>query len=118
MVLMRHVLKRDGIWWVRINIPADLQAEWGKTAEWRSLKTSNDLEAMKAAPAIIAEIKGRIAAMRLGNQPALTPQTAVSAPIRLTPEHAIGLIERWRNNQLEAAYVSAYNGELPAIAGD
>jgi integrase len=118
MVLMRHVLKRDGIWWVRINIPADLQAEWGKTAEWRSLKTSDDLEAMQAAPAIIAEIKGRIAAMRLGNLPAPTPQTAVIAPIRLTPEQAISLIERWRNNQLEAAYVQAYNGELAPLDGD
>ena len=118
MVLMRHVLKRDGIWWVRINIPADLQAEWGKTAEWRSLKTSDDLEAMKAAPAIIAEIKGRIAAMRLGRQGAPAPQAVTNAPIRLTPEQAISMIERWRNTELEAAYVQAYNGELHPLDGD
>ena len=118
MVLMRHVLKRDGIWWVRINIPADLQAKWGKTEEWRSLKTSDDLEAMQAAPTIIAEIKGRIAAMRLGGQTVPAPQAAVVEPIRLTPERAISLIERWRNTQLEAAYVQAYNGELAPIDGD
>jgi hypothetical protein len=60
MALMRHLLKRDGVWWVRINIPNDLQAEWGKTAEWRSLRTSDDLEAIQHGPAIIAEIKSRI----------------------------------------------------------
>jgi hypothetical protein len=108
--LMRNVLKREGTWWVRINVPADLQPVWGKTAEWRSLKTADELDAITRAPPIIREIKERIAELRRRDSPAAP--SPPSLHVQLTPTAAKKLIERWHERTIQEALVRAYNGEL------
>ncbi len=118
MGLMRNVFQRDGTWWVRINVPADLQAAWGKTAEWRSLQTSDELEAIASAPPVIKEIKEKIRALRAGGAmaPEAAKPSASSTPARLTPDQAHKRIKAWRDAQFDEGLLQAYNGELQPLS--
>jgi len=59
-----NIVLRKGTYYVRVQVPADVQSVLGKREFWESLKTSNFHDAKKAAPPIIAKFKREIAAAR------------------------------------------------------
>ena len=44
---MRNLIQRNGVYAVRVQLPADVRAAFGKTAEVRSLKTRNLNDALE-----------------------------------------------------------------------
>lgn len=104
---MRNIEKRGGIWRVRIAIPADLRAQWGKREEIISLHTADENEAIERAAPIIATIKRRVKALR---NPAQETPAALPLPVaRLRPEQAFDLIQAWRFDQIDTAYAHAFD---------
>lgn len=113
MVVVRNLYKRGNVWIVRVAIPADLQAAWGKASEKVSLKTTSQAEALSLSAPIIANIKAKIAALRAGALPsaeALKGQTE-----RLTLTTLQGRIEAWERAEIDEAYLAHFNGEREAL---
>lgn len=110
MVVVRNLYKRGNIWIVRVVIPADIRAQWGKKEEIVSLHTAYEAEAIAKHGPVVAEIKGRIAALRRGvaPPPATAPQPSSD---RLTPAAMREKIGNWRRSEIEDAYLAFVNGE-------
>lgn len=105
---MKGLHKRDGIWRVRVAIPADLQVRWGKREEIVSLSTTDENEAIRLGAPKIADIKQRIKDMR---KPAAAPlPPAPPAVARLTIPQTFGAIRQWRHYAIDDAYLDAFNG--------
>jgi len=75
-----NIVLRKGTYYVRVQVPTDVQPILGKREFWESLRTSNFHDAKKAAPPIIAKFKREIAAARnSAYEAALTPAPMVVA---------------------------------------
>src|SRR5437588_9725166 len=70
---MRNLIQRNGVYAVRVQLPADVRVAFGKTAEVRSLKTRNLNDALEKAGPMVAEIKRQIERARRGEE--RSPQT-------------------------------------------
>lgn len=78
-VLNRYMVKRAGstMWQLRKPVPADVQGPFGKVVVTKSLGTSNDRDATKAAMMLLEELERRWDAIRTGSP---------VAPTRCKPE--------------------------------
>ncbi len=98
-VLNRYMVKRPGsnMWQLRKPVPADVQEAFGKVVVTKSLGTSNDRDATKAAMMLLEELEERWAAIRSGSSPAST---------RSKPEASVSgeLPEQTRNAIIKAVY--------------
>ncbi len=108
--------KSTGIFQVRISVPPDLRAQVGKRELVRTLGTREEAEAFRLALPVIQEFLGVIEAARKPVEPrreGVAVQVSGRAPI--DPRAAQMAIERWRVAEIEAAYLSHYNGlvEVP-----
>lgn len=111
---MKGLEKRGNVWRVRIAVPHDLRAQWGKREEIVSLNTADQNEAIRLGGPIIADIKDRIAALR---QPG-PAMAKVAAPIRhavLDPRLVFDAIDQWRFDEIEGDYVAFSNGVGVAV---
>jgi hypothetical protein len=59
-----NIVLRKGTYYVRVQVPVDVQSILGKREFWESLRTSNFHDAKKASLPIIAKFKREIAAAR------------------------------------------------------
>lgn len=107
MRVMKGLEKRGGVWRVRIAIPADLRAQWGKREEIVSLHTGDEHDAIERGAPIIAAIKRRIKALR--NPVQQTASTKAIPTVRLRPEQAFEIIQAWRHDQIDRAYADAFD---------
>lgn len=69
-VLNRYMVKRPGsaMWQLRKPVPADVQAAFGKVVVTKSLGTSNDRDATKAAMMLLEELEERWDGIRRGSR--------------------------------------------------
>ena len=56
MGLMRNLVKRNGVWTVRVGIPVDVRAAYGKNIEWISLRTTDELVATHAHANVAGDV--------------------------------------------------------------
>lgn len=108
MRLMKGLEQRNGIWRVRVAIPADLRAAWGKREEIISLNTTDEHEAIRRGAPLIADIKQRIKAMR---NPAAPPPVITRQHPRMSREEVFEAIQKWRREEIEGDYRDFWNGE-------
>ena len=98
-VLNRYMVKRPGstMWQLRKPVPADVQAAFGKVVVTKSLGTSNDRDATKAAMVLLEELEERWEAIRKG-----VPFAALECRL----EALVGdqLPERTRNAIIKTVY--------------
>jgi integrase len=98
-VLNRYMVKRPGstMWQLRKPVPADVQAAFGKVVVTKSLGTSNDRDATKAAMVLLEELEERWEAIRKG---------VPFAALERGPEALVGdqLPERTRNAIIKTVY--------------
>ncbi len=98
-VLNRYMVKRPGstMWQLRKPVPADVQAAFGKVVVTKSLGTSNDRDATKAAMVFLEELEERWEAIRKG---------VPFAALECGPEALVGdqLPERTRNAIIKTVY--------------
>lgn len=104
---MKGLQKRNGVWRVRVAIPADLRAQWGKREEIVSLNTGDEAEAIERGAPIYADIMRRIKALRNPAQIDLSKR-AIPAT-RLRPEEAHEIIQAWRHEEIDRAYADAFD---------
>ena len=102
-LIVRGLIKRGGVWWVRVVVPADVRSLFGKTELLESLGTGDDTEAVRLGTPIIAKFKRQIADAR----------GKVSAPPPPDDRLTIGLvqsrIDAWERRAIrnaEAAYIN------------
>ena len=108
MRVMKGLEKRNGIWRVRVAIPADLRARWGKREEIASLDTADENEAIRLGAPKVADIKQRIKDMR---NPA-TAETAIRfAQSRKSREEVYDTIRRWRREEIDRLYREYWGDE-------
>ena len=114
--LLRHLNQRNGVYGVRVAIPPALQSEWGKTEEWKSLRTRDPNQALILGPPVRQAIFDRIASMRAAKETGAHPVVVIPlSPMRLTPQQVDAMIEDWQAGLIGAAYLDAYNGALPEL---
>lgn len=98
-VLNRYMVKRPGstMWQLRKPVPADVQTAFGKVVVTKSLGTSNDRDATKAAMVLLEELEERWEAIRKG-----VPFAALECRL----EALVGdqLPERTRNAIIKTVY--------------
>jgi len=63
-LIVRGLIKRGSVWWVRVVVPADLRSVIGKTELLESLGTGDDVEAVRLGTPILAKFKQQIANAR------------------------------------------------------
>ena len=107
-VLNRYMVKRPGsnMWQLRKPVPADVHAAFGRTVVTKSLGTSNDRDATKAAIMLLEELEECWDAIRKGVSPSSTerepqglargepPERTQNAIIKTFYTHVLGSIEQ------------------------
>lgn len=88
-VLNRYMVKRPGsaMWQLRKPVPADVQAAFGKVVVTKSLGTSNDRDATKAAMMLLEELEERWDGIRRGSPLASTEREPEALVRGELPEH-------------------------------
>ena len=88
-VLNRYMVKRPGsnMWQLRKPVPADVQAAFGRVVVTKSLGTSNDRDATKAAIMLLDELEKRWDAIRRGTPLASTEREPEALVRGEPPEH-------------------------------
>ncbi len=113
MRVMRGLEKRGNVWRIRVSIPADLRARWGKREEIVSLNTFDQNEAIRHGAPVLAAIKDRIAAMRAG--PAATVTLPSPVVEMISPTAVFDTIQLWRSSTIDQDWRAAFNGILPTV---
>lgn len=108
MKAMQKLVRRGAILYVRVTIPEDVRAAYGKREELRSLRTKDESEAKRRGGPIIAEIEERIRALR---NPAAPPPVIARQHARMSREEVFAAIQAWRHNEIEGDYRDFWNGE-------
>jgi len=111
-LIVRGLIKRGGVWWVRVAVPADSRAAIGKTELLESLRTGDAAEAVRLATPIIAKFKQQIANARgqiYAPPPPNEPLTAALIEAR---------VEAWERRAIRDAEVAYINGEAAPLVGD
>jgi integrase len=111
---MRNLIQRNGVYAVRVQLPADVQAAFGKTAEVRSLKTRNLNDAIEKAGPMVAAIKRQIEKARTGVEPA--PQANPNPPAPWSPDAAFDAIQRWAKITIDKRYLDHFHGLAPTLS--
>jgi hypothetical protein len=111
---MRNLIQRNGVYAVRVQLPADVQAAFGKTAEVRSLKTRNLNDAIEKAGPMVAAIKRQIEKARRGEEPA--PQANPNPPAPWSPDAAFDAIQRWAKIAIDKSYLDHFHGLAPTLS--
>lgn len=76
---MRNLTQRNGVYVVRVQLPADVRESFGKTAEVRSLRTRDPHQALERVGPMIADIKRQIEKVRRGGK-VVQPSVSTPAP--------------------------------------
>lgn len=111
--------KRNGIWWIRLQVPADLQERWGKRNEVRSLRTTDKFRATSLAGPIQEQFKAQVAAMRAAMAPAAATPVVPFKPLTKaiwTPDEADAVIQRWNKATVDQAYLDHFHGTAPTYS--
>lgn len=110
---MRNLIQRNGVYVVRVQLPADVRESFGKTAEVRSLRTRDPHQALERAGPMIADIKRQIEKVRRGEK-AVQP----SAPMPMaswSPDDAYDAIQRWAKAVTDKDYLDHFHGRTPVF---
>lgn len=110
---MRNLIQRNGVYAVRVQLPADVRAAFGKTAEVRSLRTRDPHDALERAGPMIADIKRRIDNVRRGELSASPVEPAVD--VSWSPDDAYEAIQRWAKATIDKSYLDHFHGLAPAF---
>jgi hypothetical protein len=70
MALATNIVSRGRVYYVRVAVPKDLQARIGKAEVWRSLRTKDQRDARRLAPAVLADLHAEWEDMRRRRSPA------------------------------------------------
>lgn len=105
---MRNLIQRNGVYAVRVQVPADVRAIFGKTAVVRSLKTRNLNDALEKAGPMVAEIKRQIERARRGEK--CPPQVTSKQPAPWSPDAAFDAIQRWAKVTIDKSYLDHFHG--------
>ncbi len=100
--------------YVKKEIPHDVRVAFGGKAQvWRSLGTTDKIEAIARAHPILADIEAKIAAAREPQtataQPALVPTQASTASV-LKRDQLLASIEAWRVGTITRVHDAFFNG--------
>jgi hypothetical protein len=104
--------RKGGIWWGRVEIPADVRESYGKREEVRSLRTKDKVEAERLWGKIEPEIRAKVATLRA------KPVAPEAEPELLTPDVVYRRIRDWRDRKISEAQIAIFNGKLSAPTGD
>jgi hypothetical protein len=104
---MRNLIQRNGVYAVRVQLPADVRAAFGKTAAVRSLKTRNLNDALEQAGREIAAIKRQIEKVRCGES---ASQIAITPTPQWSPDDAFDAIQRWAKATIDKSYLDHFHG--------
>lgn len=108
-LVVRGLIKRGGVWWVRVAVPADVRSLLGKTELLESLGTGDDAEAVRLGTPVIVQFKRQIADARG------CVYTPPKADDRLTPAIALSRLEAWERREIREAEANAFNEPPPGI---
>jgi hypothetical protein len=70
MALATNIVSRGRVYYVRVAVPKDLQDRIGKAEVWRSLRTKDQRDARRLAPAVLADLHAEWEDMRRRRSPA------------------------------------------------
>ncbi|HEY4030455.1 MAG TPA: DUF6538 domain-containing protein [Caulobacteraceae bacterium] len=102
-LVVRGLIKRGGVWWVRVVVPADVRSVIGKTELLATLSTGDNIEAVRLGTPVIAQFKRQIADAR-GEVYAPPP-----ADDRLTAALAQSRIATWKQVRIHEAEADSFN---------
>jgi len=111
---MRNLIQRNGVYAVRVQLPADVRKAFGKTAEVRSLKTRNLNDALEKAGPMVAEIKRQIERARRGEE--RPPQATTRSSPAWSPDAAFEAIQRWAKGVIDKSYLDHFHGVAPTFS--
>lgn len=114
---MRNLIQRNGVYVVRVQLPADVRESFGKTAEVRSLRTRDPHQALERAGPMIADIKRQIEKVRRGEK-VVQPSASTPAPAPVaswSPDDAYEAIERWAKAVTDKSYLDHFHGRAPTF---
>lgn len=111
--LMRNLIQRNGVYAVRVQLPADVRGAFGKTAEVRSLRTRDQHDALELAGPMIADIKRQIEKARRGEKSAPPPEPTVD--VSWSPDDAYEAIQRWAKATIDEDYLRHFHGLAPTF---
>lgn len=103
-------LRRNGIYYFRKRVPADLISKIGKSEIIKSLKTSNRLDATKILPRIEIEVQDYLQSLRMGNQAVISENSLIFSKNKQEVYTLDYILQKWvrQNNPSESA-VSEWN---------
>lgn len=115
MTRIPNLITRNGVYWTKVQIPADVRAAYGKTWDGGSLKTREPNTAMERHGPLVAKIKRKIDALRLGRATG-SAVAEIDRPDIWSPDDAFAAIGRWAKATTDRAYLETFHSMAPSRA--